>query len=686
MYKYLSQFLLLLFFSSVISVNAFAKESNLMSQKLWRGLKAEDVEFLKRLAVTLDDNNFDKALILANSMKAKDSEFASAAIEIVLWKKYKANNFDAKKTSFSDISRFINDNSFFPNQKELRRNAEKVAVVNNIPYNFSEQYFKNYPAISVDSKAYLIKSKANYLNLVDKENDKEKLIGDIQKSISDLWVDSDFSSEDEKKFLADYGDKLTKIDHIRRVDRLLWDGKIGDASKMLDIVDEDYAKLFSVIIEISKNPAHIDDLVISVPRRLRGNEGLYYRRILFYKAKGKHDDAVDLLLKIPSKTDHSDKWWSLRKFYGRELVKAKKYEKSYDIFVNHGLPVKSSDFAEAEWIAGWVALRFMDEPKIGYKHFKAMYFNVSYPVSISRAAYWIGMSYQAMDDKVKAIEWYKIAAKYPTYFYGQLAIHKHRMLDSIGAQSDIILPSDPEVTEGDIRFIAKLMSIKIAYLMAIMGQKADAVKIIEYAVNNSDREGQIAVIMKLVNEIGDRELDVKVSKIAARKNVVFIKDKFQILKEVGKDPYAPLVHAIIKQESGFAITALSSVGALGFMQLMPDTAKIVARQVGVPYSKKKLSQDTKYNVILGSYYIKSLIDKFDGSEILAIASYNAGPGATQRWVDEFYDPRKEKDIDKVVDWIELITYAETRNYVQRIMENLIVYKYIMSRSNYDELK
>ena len=107
-----------------------------MSQKLWRGLKAEDVEFLKRLAVTLDDNNFDKALILANSMKAKDSEFASAAIEIVLWKKYKANNFDAKKTSFSDISRFINDNSFFPNQKELRRNAERVAVVNNIPYNF----------------------------------------------------------------------------------------------------------------------------------------------------------------------------------------------------------------------------------------------------------------------------------------------------------------------------------------------------------------------------------------------------------------------------------------------------------------------------------------------------------------------------------------------------------------------
>jgi soluble lytic murein transglycosylase len=291
-----------------------------------------------------------------------------------------------------------------------------------------------------------------------------------------------------------------------------------------------------------------------------------------------------------------------------------------------------------------------------------------------------------MNDKIKAVEWYKIAAKYPTYFYGQLAIHKHRTLDSVGAESDIILPGDPEITEGDIRFITKLMPVKIAYLMALMGQKSDAVKVIDYAINNSEREGHIAVIMKLVNEVGDRELDVKVSKIAARKNVVFIKDKFQVLKEVGKDPYAPLVHAIIKQESGFAVMALSSVGAVGFMQLMPDTAKLVAKQIGVPYSKEKLSNDTKYNVILGSYYIKSLIDKFDGSEILAIASYNAGPGAVQRWINEFYDPRKEKDIDKVVDWIELITYAETRNYVQRIMENLIVYKYIMSRSNYDELK
>jgi soluble lytic murein transglycosylase len=158
------------------------------------------------------------------------------------------------------------------------------------------------------------------------------------------------------------------------------------------------------------------------------------------------------------------------------------------------------------------------------------------------------------------------------------------------------------------------------------------------------------------------------------------------VREVMNDEYAPLVHAIIKQESGFAPTAVSQVGALGFMQLMPDTAKLVAKEISIPYDKKKLATDISYNIRLGSHYIKKLIDRFNGSEMLAIASYNAGPNATQRWINEFYDPRKVDDLDKVVDWIELITYSETRNYVQRIMENLIVYKYLMSRSNYDSVQ
>ncbi len=151
--------------------------------------------------------------------------------------------------------------------------------------------------------------------------------------------------------------------------------------------------------------------------------------------------------------------------------------------------------------------------------------------------------------------------------------------------------------------------------------------------------------------------------------------KFRLVKEVEDGEYSALIHALIKQESGFVPTAMSRVGAMGYMQLMPDTAKNVAKDLGIRYNVRKLT-DPAYNVKLGSHYIKGLIDRFNGSKMLAIAAYNAGPHNSERWIREFFDPRKEKDIDKVVDWIELITYYETRNYVQRIMENMIVYKYI----------
>jgi soluble lytic murein transglycosylase len=337
-------------------------------------------------------------------------------------------------------------------------------------------------------------------------------------------------------------------------------------------------------------------------------------------------------------------------------------------------------------MSGWIALRFLKEPKDAYNHFHNLNQNVTQPVTLARAQYWLGMASEAMKKRDWAIEWYKKAAQYPTFFYGQLAIHKHRTIDPLGAQSDIVLPGDPDITGRDIYNISQSRAAQVAYLLSLVGDKTNSSKIFEWLVGNSPTEGQVAVVMKLVNELRDRQLDAKIARAAARKNVFFIKDKFQIIKEVSYDEYAPLVHAIIKQESGFAPMALSHVGAIGFMQLMPDTAKLVAKEMGVKYDRNKLASNIEYNVQLGSFYIKKLINQFEGSEMLAIASYNAGPNATNRWIKEFYDPRKEKDMDKIIDWIELITYSETRNYVQRIMENLIVYKYLMSRSNYDNIK
>lgn len=689
---------------------SLAKDIRPITPKLWKVLSVEDMDNLRKISAALEKENYEEALNYAHAMskkeiapdaanvdstnfKAEKVDFAEALANIILWQKYSNQNSGrslrtkaASEVLFNDISRFVNDNPFYPNIADLRRSVEQVAVSDHVPFRLSEQYFKSNPAATLESKLYLLRAKSDFiLRFKGSEVQRQKIADEIQSSIVDIWVKENFISANEQDFLNQYGQQLTESDHINRINRLLWDGKIADAKRIMNFVNDDHKSLFLAIIAIKENPKFIDNIVLSVPRKLRADENLSYSRIMWYKSQDKPDDLIDLFVKV-GPTQYPEKWWNVRRLYAREMLKKKEYKIAYALVSQHNLPKKFNDFWEAEWMSGWIALRFLDQPKIAYNHFETLYNNVSQPVTLSRGAYWLGMAAQAQGDKLKAIEWYKVATKYPVFFYGQLAIHKHRLLDSVNAAEDIILPKDPDITVGDVKKISASMPAKVAYLLALMGDKAGATKIFEYVVSNASSDGQIAVVMRIVNELNDRQMDAKISRVAVRKNVFFIKDKFQIVKEVSDDEYAPLVHAIIKQESGFAPTALSSVGAIGFMQLMPDTAKLVAKDLGVKYDRKKLSTDIKYNVILGSHYIKGLIDDFDGSEMLAIASYNAGPNATKRWIREFYDPRKEKDIDRVVDWIELISYSETRNYVQRIMENLIVYKYLMSRTNYDSIK
>ena len=664
----------------------------LISQKLWRGITAADLEILKKATVAIENKHYDEALRLAQEMKSqktgdKKISLADALTDVILWNKF-SDKIDPKKVSFSDISRFALDNPFYPNLDNIRRNVERVAIANDIPYQTSAQYFSSNPAENRESKIYLLTSKINALarsKSPEEEKEKERKI--IQELLVNIWVKENFSTAEEKEFLEKYKNQLSELNHVDRSERLLWDGKIEDAERINKFVNKDYQALFTIITELEKNPPkYLDKIFHSVPWSLRSDELLTFRRITWYRSKDKADDAIDLLLNLPSDSKFPEKWWNLRRLYGREMIKQKKYKHAYKLFSEHNLPKTSADFWEAEWTSGWIALRFLDKPKDGYAHFANLYRNVNQPVTLSRATYWLGMAAEAAGDKQQATEWYKAGTKYPIFFYGQLAIHKHRIIDPLNAQNDIILPKDPEITDSDMVRISQARAAQVAFLLAVTGDKTNAAKIFEWIVNNAKTDGQIGVIMKISNEIGDRQIDARISRIAAKRNVFFIKDKFQIVKEIADDEYAPLVHAIVKQESGFAPTAVSQVGAIGFMQLMPGTAKLVAKELGVNYDKQKLATDIHYNVRLGSFYIKKLITRFDGSEMLAIASYNAGPNAAQRWINEFYDPRKEKDIDKVVDWIELITYSETRNYVQRIMENLIVYKYLMSRANYDSVQ
>ncbi|MBM3589791.1 MAG: hypothetical protein FJX30_00225 [Alphaproteobacteria bacterium] len=665
-------------------------KSDFISEKLWKKFTTSDIVILENINQLLAKKNFDEALVLAkqlkNNVNDQDKSLSDALVDLILWNKY-SNKIDPKKTSFSDISTFVMYNPYFPNINELRKNVEKVAIANNISYNLSEIYFNTNPALTTESKIFVIESKimqvASEKNNVELRDSKSKV---IQTEIAKIWIKENFTDNSELQFLDKYRNILTENDHVQRIERLLWEGKKIEALRILNFVGNDYKILFETILKFDDSPRYIDSLLLEIPRKLRSNELLTFKRLIWNKSRDNFDDVIEILIETPESFKYNDKWWPFKRLFGRELLKQGKYKKAYQVISKHNLPTTSPDFWEAEWTAGWIALRFLDEPKDALNHFQKMRSNVFQPVTVSRAIYWEAMCYEAMNQKSKAIATFKEGANYPIFFYGQLSIHKRKILDPLGSEKDIILPKSPEITGRDILKISESRGAQIAYILAVSGDRENASKIFEWLVNNSPTDGQIAVIMKIINEIGDKQLDAKISRVASKKNVFFVREKFQIIREVMNDEYAPLVHAIIKQESGFAPTAISRVGALGYMQLMPGTAKLVAKELGIRFDQKKLTRDIKYNIRLGSFYIKKLIDEFEGSEMLAIASYNAGPNATKRWINEFYDPRKQSDQDKIVDWIELITYSETRNYVQRIIENMIVYKYLMSRNNYDEVR
>jgi hypothetical protein len=322
-----------------VSFDAKAKDLRPMSQKLWQQVAPEDLEILKKVSVAMDAQNYDEALKYAAELKKseenpevknqtqilkKKPDFSQAVTNIILWNKF-SGKINAKNISFSDISRFALDNQFYPNINEMKRNVERVAIVSNIPYQTSEKYFTSIPAGTLDSKIYLVQSKINFLaRSKASEADKLKMRKEIQSLISTIWIKENFSPEEEKDFLEKYQTQLTEIDHINRIDRLIWDGKVIESKRIMNFVNDDYKALFGAVIEISNSPKYVDKIVLAVPRKLRSNEGLAYRRVLWYKAKDRLDDLLDVMVDLPEKTQFPEKWWSLRRLYAREMLKKKK--------------------------------------------------------------------------------------------------------------------------------------------------------------------------------------------------------------------------------------------------------------------------------------------------------------------------------------------------------------------------
>jgi len=573
---------------------------------------------------------------------------------------------DGSKASFAELSAFITENPGWPSQRLIRKRAEE-AMGEKMPAREVLDWFGVWEPVSSIGKVRL----GEALMAIGK---KEK----ARSTLRDAWINGNFIKHQEKRFYRRHKKLLTRDDHRARLDRLLWDGRYWPARRMLWRVNKDYRLLAIARMWLRQRRGNVDRAINDVPEKYKSNPGLVFERLRWRRRKGRDLSARELLADPQARLVRPKKWLYERVYLARRAVWRGHISEAYALASAHEV-VDGPEFAEAEWLAGWIALRFLNEPKSALKHFMGLFDAVTYPVSRARAAYWAGRANETLGKKKQAAGWYKKAARYPTAFYGQLASLQVR------PGQPIRLPAEPLVTPAMSK---KLKDSELAFIVRFLYDAGEEKKIKPFilALMKRDQSPEWQrLIARLARRNGRPDLAIHVAKQSARDGWEFTESGYPALipppirRINGASAVEiPFVLATIRQESAFYTSAKSGAGARGLMQLMPYTASRVARKIGLPYSRIRLTKDPDYNLTLGQSYLAELVDDFKGSYVLALSAYNAGPARAKQWIKRNGDPR-EKDVD-AIDWIEKIPFNETRNYVQRVLENLQVYRHRLAET------
>jgi soluble lytic murein transglycosylase len=492
---------------------------------------------------------------------------------------------------------------------------------------------------------------------------------EAKKFLADWWATTTLSRDDQKMIFRKYGNYLDRAAHLRRFDAMLLRGEYVNSRALAGVLGAGYSELAEARIALAEDAGNVDTLLVRVPRQLQKDAGLQFERLRWRRKNDMDVAAMEILNNPPpiGQISNPKDWWKERHIIIRRLLERHMNESAYILAARHGT-LEGLEYAEAEWLAGWLALRFMHKPTKAYEHFQAMYKSVETPVSKARGAYWAGRAASALGDKALALKWYKDAAQYQTVFYGQLAGK------ALGVDYALPHAAPPNLGSADLQAFKSNELVQAARIFRRAGQNRDATRFLKAFVEGDESAKAYRYAAETAAEMGSLSDAVRISKDATAKGLFLTAQSYPVITDKlgGVTLEWALVHAIIRQESMFDYDAESSAGALGLMQLMPATARETAGKMGIAHQANWLTSNPNHNIRLGSAYLQSLIDRYKGSYPMAMAAYNAGPGRIGGWVEDYGDPRTGK-ID-MVDWIELIPIYETRNYVQRVMENLHVYR------------
>ena len=555
---------------------------------------------------------------------------------------------------FERISRFLANYPDWPTQSLLRRRAEEALVAEKQPMPVVRSFFAKQQPITPGGALALAEAMA-----------ANGQTGQAIELVRQHWGATLFKQDLEQRYLASFGEQLRKADHLKRFERGIFSEDGDVALRAAQRLGPDEAALARAAIAVFDKSGPADKLIAAVPPKTANELAGLFVRIKNLRRSDRLTEAANLLIQIPHGLEAREGglFWVERRLIARKLLDMNQPQLAYKVAAGHSAQT-IPDKVEADFTAGWILLRVLNQPEQALRHFDQAAHVARTPISIARASYWQGRAAEAMGRNANA--YYQQAATQGGTYYGQLA-RAH-----IG-QPGLPIANGPS---GSITHLAQRIGIQGLATLYAADERALALTLINDLAYALPDAASLEALAELTTTYGDAAATLSIAKIATQRNFPLGQHAFPLFgipqQALGNAPIEQaFVYAITRQESAFDPQATSTSGAKGLMQLMPATAKIEASKVGLDFDAARLT-DPQYNVTLGASHLGRLVENFNGSYILAIASYNAGPGNVKKWIDAIGDPRDGK-IDPV-DWVERIPFTETRNYVQRVLENLQVYR------------
>ncbi len=493
--------------------------------------------------------------------------------------------------------------------------------------------------------------------------------GETQRATSiarSIWIDNFLTVEQEAAVMDKLGSLLDRDAHWARAMHLMMHDRARGSERLIPHLSAAQASLVVARAAVSRNDANAKALLDGVDASMQDNPVFIFSRAQRARQFELWESAVDWLAKAPDAVPDAEEWWYERRTLVRQLLDIGQPGLAYRAAADYDKGPEGR-LVEAHFHAGWIALSFLNDAAKAKDHFTAMVGLATLPDSVTQANYWLARANTALGDAAAAQVALETAARYGTVYYGQLA------RDQLGEAGVDIRPL-PQRPEDETLFDSKVL-VRAVRLLAANGQASKAIPLLRSLGNGLSDGGELLLAARLAQEIGAHHLAISIANTADQRGTPldlysFPKDGLPADIHLATDRAA--VYAITRQESMFQIDAVSSAGARGLMQLMPGTARDVARKVGVDYSPGRLVSDAAYNALLGSTYLGTQLDRYDGSLVLAAAAYNAGPGNADKWIRAYGDPRAA-NVDPVI-WVELIPFQETRTYVKRVLGNYLVYR------------